>query len=449
MNKLAELEQNRAALGTQQAAIEDAAEQNDGGVLTDEQLAEWEKLDEQVKALTAEIDGIKASREAIRQAREQRAEFSKPTSPTGSTTGRIGQPRLAAENDPKRGFKSSQQFFLAVMQAAQGSRPDERLLGLGLRRSEMLTAGSDEAGTYSGPYGGFFVPEGFLSQFLTTPSEGDPIAGRTTIIPMATPTVTLPARTDKDHSTSVSGGLTVRRRMETESVTATRMEIEQVKLSSFALFGTSYATEELISDSAISFAALLQQGFADEFRAAILNERINGSGIGCMEGVTNSPAKIEVAAEDNQVADTIVYENIYKMFARCWQPGNAIWLANHNTIPQLVILNQSVGTAGVPVWMPSAVGGVPNTLFGLPVFFTEFCATLGDAGDIILCNWSQYLEATYQTPQSASSIHVRFENHEQTFKFFMRNDGRGWWRSALTPKNGDTLSPFVTLAERA
>jgi hypothetical protein len=32
----------------------------------------------------------------------------------------------------------------------------------------------------------------------------------------------------------------------------------------------------------------------------------------------------------------------------------------------------------------------------------------------------------------------------------MRNDGRSWWRSALTPrKSSDTLSPFVVIAARA
>ena len=63
--------------------------------------------------------------------------------------------------------------------------------------------------------------------------------------------------------------------------------------------------------------------------------------------------------------------------------------------------------------------------------------------------WSQYLEGYRQDMQMAESIHVRFLNHENTFKFWVRNDGAPWWRSALTPhKSSDTLSPFVTLAAR-
>jgi hypothetical protein len=65
-------------------------------------------------------------------------------------------------------------------------------------------------------------------------------------------------------------------------------------------------------------------------------------------------------------------------------------------------------------------------------------------------NWSQYLEGTLQGLQSDESIHVRFLANERTFRFYLRNDGRGWWKSALTPRKGaNSLSPFVGLAERA
>ena len=52
--------------------------------------------------------------------------------------------------------------------------------------------------------------------------------------------------------------------------------------------------------------------------------------------------------------------------------------------------------------------------------------------------------------QSAESVHVRFENHERTFKLWTRNCGAPWWRSALTPNKGaNSLSPIVLLAARA
>ncbi|MGH7460987.1 MAG: hypothetical protein ACREMA_08155 [Longimicrobiales bacterium] len=92
----------------------------------------------------------------------------------------------------------------------------------------------------------------------------------------------------------------------------------------------------------------------------------------------------------------------------------------------------------------------PDTLAGRPIFYTEYCSPLGDEGDLLLVNWSQYLEGTYQPLQSAESVHVRWSEHERAFKFWLRNAGAPWWRSSLTPANGTAkLSPIITLATRA
>ena len=86
---------------------------------------------------------------------------------------------------------------------------------------------------------------------------------------------------------------------------------------------------------------------------------------------------------------------------------------------------------------------------GKPIFFIEDCSALGDKGDIICGNWSQYLEGFRGGMDFAESMHVRFEYNERAFRVVTRNDGAPWWRTALTPKKGNTRSPFVTLAERA
>lgn len=367
---------------------------------------------------------------------------------TGSSTSTAAPAHLAfgrqTENftlDPKKGFKSHREFLSKVIDAGRGHKLDSRL--------KYLAAGSDEARGNSDPDGGFLVPEGFSPNLLQIAPEADPLSGLTTSIPMENPIVKIPARADKNHNTSVSGGLTVTRRPETVAGSSSKMTLEQVALEAHSLFGISYATEELLSDSPISFAALLAAGFSDQFTAHLINERISGSGIGEFLGVLNSPCLISQAAEAGQATDTILYENAVKMRARCWGYGKAVWLANHDTLPQLMLMNQAVGAGGAPVWQPSAREDHPDLLFGRPLVFTEFCKTLGDVGDLLLGNWAEYLEGTYQPLQSEESIHVRFVNHERTFKFWLRNAGQPWWKSALTPRNSTTtLSPFVALAAR-
>ena len=258
------------------------------------------------------------------------------------------------------------------------------------------------------------------------------------------------ARVDKDHSSSVSGGFTVTRKPETVSATSSRMEMELITLKASSLFGLAYATEEILTDSPMSFAALIDSGFRDQFPAHILDEKIRGNGGAEFLGVLESDAEVVVAKETGQDADTIVADNVIKMAERSWGFGSAIWLANHDTRHQLSTLTIATGTGGVLIYQPSDREGFPDMLLGRPVFYTEYASTLGDAGDIMLVNWSQYLEGLYQPLESAESVHVRFVNHERAFKFWLRNAGAPWWRSALTPaQSSDTLSPIVTLAARA
>ena len=210
------------------------------------------------------------------------------------------------------------------------------------------------------------------------------------------------------------------------------------------------ATEEIVEDAPIAVAGIIAKGVRDEMTAKISDERLKGSGVGEYLGITNSGAMISVGKETNQIADTIVYNNIINMRSRCWGYRNAIWLANHDCLPELARLNQAVGTGGQLVWMPNAREDVPDVLLGRPLIFTEFAQTIGDQGDLILANFREYLEGIYQPLRADESIHVRFVNAERTFRFWLRNAGTPWWSSALTPKNSSiTLSPFIQLDARA
>lgn len=449
MPSIQDLEAKKTALSNEINEILQAAAQDNNRDLTDEEFASAEAKDAEVAALDEQIESAKKSMATqIRERNEARVKaLGQRRSKPGSSEGRvvISNPRDSWLDDPKKGFRDHREFLCAVMDAGRnyGITDDKRL-------KYLATAGSDEQSTISDPYGGFLVPQGFSPNVLSVMAEADPIASRVTQIPMENAVVPINARVDKNHTTSVSGGLTVGRRAETQSATSSRMQFEQVTLNAQSLFGLAYASEELLARSPISFVAVLEAGFRDEFPAKLIDERLNGTGVGQFEGVINSDCIVSVAKETGQGADTIVYENIVKMRARCWGYGQAIWLANHDTAPQLMLLNQSVGTGGAIVWQPSAREDMPDTLLGRPLFFTEFCDTVGDTGDIVLGNWSQYLEGTLTPMQQAESMHVRFENHERTFKFWIENDGRCWWRSALTTKySSNTLSPFVKLDARA
>ena len=432
--------------------------------LTAEEVTQVNALQEQIDTLRAEIEQAEADAQHAARAAAALAALDadtfmdEPAAPPRS----VAQPAAAGhithqvdeiEKDPCRGFKSTARFLDAVRRADTakangGSLEKVHAANPGL--NYLATAGSDEHGTFSDSYGGYLVPEGYSPDPKSITAESDPVAGLVTKIPMAFPKVNITARVDKTHTSSVSGGLRVYRRAEADTVASSQQSYEGIKLEANGLFGIAYATEELLTDSPISFAALLAAGFQDEFGSVILDERLNGTGVGQFLGINNSAALVSVAKESAQLATTIVYNNILNMRARVWGYGNAVWMANHDCIPQLGLLNQAVGTGGVPAWQPSAREDVPDMLFGRPLIFSEYMETLGTAGDIICANWTQYLEGVYQPLESAESIHVRFVNHERCFKFSMRNAGSPWWSSALTVKKGsNSLSPFVRLAVRS
>lgn len=449
-----EIRARLSAIAERQKALKAGFDKN--GTFTADERTE-------AKTLRTEADGLKTQlaahetqeaedRGLIGDAESLAKELGKPNPPKvqPGPIGNIGNPREALADDPARGFKTHREFLTTVMAAGTTGRVDKRLEFCRSKVSEQLAAGSDEHGTYADAYGNFLLPPAFSPNLMTVMAEEDPIAPLTTKIPMEAAVVDIPARTDKNHTNSVTGGLRVYRRAETQAAADSRMAIEQVTLRATSLMGVAYATEELLARSPISFVALLDAGFRDEFAAKLIDERLNGTGTGMFEGVTNCPATVSVSKETGQAGVTIVKENIDKMRSRCWGYGRAVWLYNHDCLPQLRSLVQVIGAGGasVPYFQVDADGN--STLDGRPAFATEFTKTLGTVGDLVLGNWSQYLEGILTGMNQAESVHVRFLNHERTFKFWMENDGRCWWRSALTPKNStNTLSPFITLATRA
>lgn len=383
-----------------------------------------------------------------------------------------------AEKDTKtRGFANHQELLLAVIENA-GARSasevtDDRLKGLAVADeskgapngvafalpmgfSPRATVGSDEHGEYDNRYGGFAISAVKGAPRPVIGFEGDPTAGRTENIPMQAPTVEMDAIVDKNHQTSVAGGLTFSRRAETVTLTSSRQEMEKITLKATSLWGLAFATEELLADSPVSFVARISGGFGVQYAAHKFNEKLRGSGVGAPLGVLTALASaslgptISIAKETGQAADTFDYRNVIKMRSRAYGYGNAIWIANHDCYPQLAVLSIPVGVGGQLVYQQSLTEDRPDMLLGRPIFYSEYANTLGDQGDLILGNWSAYMDGIYQPLQSAESIHVRFLNNERAIRFSERSAGAPSWKSALTPnKSSSTLSPFVVLDARA
>ena len=418
-----------------------AAKQAEAQALIDKADAkadEFTAKNEEIKAIQAKIETLKTLEDGKKF--DENGEEVKDTKPT--TTPLYAEPK----DHNKKIWKSPGEFLVAVKNAsAPGGSIDNRLLQKASGMSEAVP--SD---------GGFLVDVDFSTTLLTKTYEASAVASRAFKIPISADKYGVKINGIDESSRangSRYGGVQMYWENEAGTVTATKPKFRQIELTLKKLMGICYATDELMSD-AMALETIITKAFSDEFSFKIDDACINGTGSGQPLGIINAPCLVSVTKETGQAADTLVWENIVKMWSRMWARSrqNSVWLINQDVEPQLYSMSLAVGTGGQPVYMPAggASASPYSTLFGRPVIPIEQCATLGDKGDIILADMSQYAMIDKGGLAAAQSIHVKFLYDENVYRFIYRTDGQPMWNVALTPyKGSNSLSPFVTLNERA
>ena len=297
--------------------------------------------------------------------------------------------------------------------------------------------------------GGFFVPTEFAAQMLDASLEAEIVRPRARIEPMKFATKKIAGFDTSDHTSSI-GGFTARWLQEAGSATEDTPKTRQIELIATKLAVFTKASNELIEDGTnfedrLSEMMVLGAGWGLDLAF------LSGTGAGQPLGVLKDPALIVVAKESGQGANTILYENLTKMFARLHPASvkNAVWVANSTTIPQLLTLSLAVGTGGSAVPVMSEGPDGQFRILTRPILFTEKVPALGSEGDILLADFSNYVVGLRADVLLQKSIHVGFQSDESAYRVILRADGQGLWSKAMTPKNGDTLSWVVTLAVRA
>jgi HK97 family phage major capsid protein len=318
-------------------------------------------------------------------------------------------------------------------------------------KRETLKAAAASSGEPAS--GGFLVPEAFRAELMSLSLENSVVRPRARIVPMETSRVIYPFLDDTSHATNVFGGVTGYWTPESGPMTDTAATFGRLALEAWKLTAFANVPNELIADSAISFEAFIRSAFPQALSYFADVAFLSGNGAGQPLGIltAGNAARVSVAKEAGQANDTILWQNIVKMYSRMLPQslGNAVWVVSPDVFPELATMALSVGTGGSAIWLQNGVGGPPMTILGRPVIVSEKVENLGDQGDINFIDFSYYLVGDRQAMTVASSEHFRFQNGETSFKFVERLDGRPWLQSALTPRNGGpTLSPFVTLDAR-
>jgi len=306
-----------------------------------------------------------------------------------------------------------------------------------------------------GSEGGFLLEPSFVASILTPMHDSGPFSSRCAKLAIGPNANGVTVRAVDETARAAGsrwGGVLGYRLAEAGTKLASQptFRLIELRLKKYAVL--IYATEELLQDTT-ALGGIVQQGASEELDFMVNDDILNGLGVGGPLGILASGALVTVTKEGGQLADTVVTQNIFKMWARLHprSKSNSVWFINTDVTPQLYGLNLTVGTGGMPMYM--APGSLPNSpsgsLLGRPVVETEFNPTLGDAGDVVLADMSQYALIDKDV-QAASSIHVQFLTDQTCFRFVYRCDGQPKIAAPLTPyKSAATLSPFVALGARA
>ena len=445
--RLDEIVEEREELQSRAAKV--LAKADDEADLNSRDQNRVERFTAQANALTKEEVAIEGFLEWANEAEEPKA----TPEPIENQNGRRPVARNGGHENPRS--------FLAMFPDAQRHETQwrsfgefARIVGRGLIDPRLS---ADGARSGSGEDGGFTIPEQYVSSIFDTALESEIVRPRARVFPVEYETLNVTGLELEDHTGGVLAGLGIEWLAEGQKGSKQKPKFKKVKIT--PVKGMIYvdASTELAEDSPTFESDLFGQmarstafGFDEAF--------LWGNGVGQPLGIFNSGALITATPVGSQETDTITYVNVLAMAARL-TPGSwnrAVFVASQTTLPQLLKLQfQQTTDAGAlisdqsvsaPVFRINADGSY--SLLGRPLILSEKMKTLGDLGDILLADFDAYAVGLRREAAIARSIEPGWDTDEVAYRIRMRADGRPLVTAPVTPMNGATVSPFVTLGAR-
>lgn len=404
-------------------------------LLSEEQTATFNAAKAEATQLS---EAIALEREAIELERTAAATPAGTALDIGDATVSVGADRRTL--DAAHGFRSLGEFVSTAYRRQMHGVEDQRL-AIG---AAATTYGSEG----SAADGGFLVPPQFSSEVWRHSLEEEAFLPMTDGQPIAGNSMTYP----KDETTPWgTDGVRAYWEAEAAAATQTKPKGEVNTLRMHKLMALIPVTDELQAD-APALGGYIAGKAAESIRWKTNLALFEGTGVGQPEGVFTAAARVDVAKEGSQAADTVLAANVAKMYARQLHPSRAVWLIQPQVMPQ--IMTMTIGDQ--PIWTPPSQGfqNAPmGFLLGRPIYSTEVCKALGDVGDIGFIDWRSVRSITKAGGiETATSMHVYFDQGMNAYRFTFRVDAKPAAKAAVASKNGGaggSRSPFVFLADRA
>lgn len=420
------------------------AEKRDFTKEEQEQYSAAETEHKRLKAAKEQADTLARNKSELAAAQAAAAPQAQAVTPASNASGAAQQVVVGEDLKSKKPYKNLGAMLQDVARA--------RVNNSGEALDRLVKASLN---TETGADGGFLVAPDFIGSMLEQAVGQSQLYSRVNELTVTGNSASIPAVDETSRADgSRYGGIAVYWVKEGGEGTYSQPKFRNLDIKLAKLMGLVSVTSEMLEDAAL-LNSWVQSAFPAEMAFALDQAVYNGDGNGSPLGIMNSGALVTVAKETSQTADTIVYQNVIKMWAR--MPASRIarsaWFVTQQALEQFPLMNLSVGTGGAPVYLPPAgASDAPySTLLGRPVVPIEQATALGDLGDIVLADMSDYVAIAKGGIKTDSSIHVDFDKDKQSFRFIRRVNGAPYTRTKLQSKSSSTFytSPYITLAERA
>ncbi len=324
----------------------------------------------------------------------------------------------------------------------------------------------------SGITGGYTVPPQFHTQLQMLSVEDTFVEPRCTKMPMTTRTLTIPSLDQTTNNapgaagtgrSNLLGGVVAQWTSEAAPRAETEPQFRSTTLTAWELSFITVASNTLLQDEAVGLDALLTQLFATAMGWHTEYAFLQGNGVGKPLGILNAPATVTASrAATGYFRFLDVGSMLSKLYWMLRGSKSLCWAIHPSMIPYLYTLNDTSGSQtaqgyGRVLFVPINEGAqekIPESagvhsfgyLAGYPVIVTEKLPSLGNTGDVILCDWSKYLVGKRMEIEIAVSPHVAFTTNQLVWRVIVRVDGEPWLNNPVTLADGSyTVSPFIAL----
>ena len=316
------------------------------------------------------------------------------------------------------------------------------------KRPAIHITESKELAENVGATGGFLVPQEFQARVLQIAEEQLILSPRAETIRMTRREVKIPSLDQTGTVTSGAswfGGAVAYWEAEGATMTESSPDFRDTTLTAHNLTAFTRTTNQLLDDSAVSLQDFIMNLMPRVLAHKIETAFFQGDGVGKPQGIISAGATITV---NRAGTNNVTYDDITSMLANMLPSSTAIWVASQSVLSTLLTMN---GPSGNPSYLwGSAERGVPASLLGRPIFFSDKLPALGTAGDIMIIDPSYYLKGDRQATTLDMSIHESFTSNKSTWRAISRVDGQPWLSAPITYQDGSTqVSPFVILGDKS